>query len=328
MSKHLLALVLVSSFCLLPARAAKYPDGLYAEIATPKGTIVCALEFEKAPLTVTNFVALAEGTIPHSRGEGRPFFDGLTFHRVVPGFVIQGGDPQGNGIGGPGYEFPDEIHPALKHTGPGTLSMANAGPNTNGSQFFITLAATPHLDGKHAVFGRVIQGQDVVDKIVPGDTMDKVTILRVGKAAGAFKTDRASFDERVRAAMKGGVESIEKTIAERWPNALKTKSGLRYVVLKEGSGPTPKSGASIKAHYTGTLLDGTKFDSSVDRGEPLQFPVGTGQVIRGWDEALLTMKKGEKRTLIIPPDLGYGSRGVGPIPPNSTLVFDVELVDF
>ncbi len=318
---------------------AKLKDGLYAKFDTSKGEIVCMLEFEKTPLTVANFVGLAEGTKELGGGAGttgNKFYDGLTFHRVIPDFMIQGGCPLGTGTGGPGYTFPDEIDPTLKHTGPGILSMANAGPGTNGSQFFITHVPTPWLDGKHTVFGHVVEGQDVVNKIEGGDKINSVTILRVGDKASKFKSDQAAFDallasmeERASEKEKAAAEESKKLIAEKWPNAVTTESGLQYVVVEEGSGDaTPKQGANVTAHYTGKLLDGTKFDSSYDRGQPIQFPVGAGRVIKGWDEAFLSMKKGEKRVLIIPSHLGYGPSGRGPIPPNATMVFDVELVDF
>ncbi|MBP1711796.1 MAG: peptidyl-prolyl cis-trans isomerase (rotamase) - cyclophilin family [Deltaproteobacteria bacterium] len=169
-------------------------DGLYAKVVTSKGDILIRLEFERAPLTVTNFVGLAEGTKNSNRGKGVRFYDGLTFHRVIPDFMIQGGDPDGNGTGGPGYQFPDEIDPTLRHDVPGVLSMANAGPGTNGSQFFITHTKTPWLDGKHTVFGHVIQGQDVVNAIRQGDTIRKINIIRVGNRAAAFKGDQDSFE--------------------------------------------------------------------------------------------------------------------------------------
>jgi peptidyl-prolyl cis-trans isomerase A (cyclophilin A) len=162
-------------------------DGLYAEINTTKGIILLKLAFEKAPLTVANFVGLAEGTIKNTaRPEGTPYFDGLKFHRVVPNFVIQGGDPLGNGMGGPGYSFKNEVSPELKHYRPGTLAMANAGPNTNGSQFYITHVATPSLDGHYNVFGYVVKGQEVVNAIQQGDTMNTVRIYRKGAAAEVF----------------------------------------------------------------------------------------------------------------------------------------------
>ncbi len=316
---------------------AKLKDGLYAKISTDKGDILLVLEFEKTPLTVANFVGLAEGTKELSSGvSGTRFYDGLTFHRVIPDFMIQGGCPLGTGTGGPGYTFPDEIDPTLKHDRPGILSMANAGPGTNGSQFFITHVPTPWLDGKHTVFGHVVEGQKVVNAIAQGDKINTVEIIRVGQAAENFKADQPAFDallasheNRMRERELAALEAEKKQIEERWPNAITTPSGLKYVVVQEGTGDaTPTKGTTVTAHYTGKLMDGTKFDSSYDRGTPISFPVGMGRVIRGWDEAFLSMKKGEKRVLIIPSDLGYGPRGNGPIPPNAIMVFDVELVNF
>ena len=317
---------------------AKLKDGLYAQFNTSKGEIICALEYTKTPLTVTNFVGLAEGTKELGGGakmKGDKFYDGLKFHRVIPDFMIQGGCPLGSGTGGPGYTFPDEIDPSLSHSGPGILSMANAGPGTNGSQFFITHVPTPWLDGKHTVFGHVVSGQEVVNKIATGDVIESVEIIRVGGAAEAFKNDQKAFDTLLAdldknkgAKEKASLEAEQNLIKEQWPNAVTTPSGLKYVVVAEGKGDTPKKGGVVTVHYTGKLLNGKKFDSSVERGQPIDFPVGRGQVIKGWDEALLTMKKGEKRILIIPPQLGYGPSGRGPIPPNAYMVFDVELVNF
>ena len=332
-----LALILLAGV-VAPADAQDaYPDGLYAEMHTSKGLIVLRLAYEEAPMTVTNFVGLAEGTKDSNKPAGTPFYDGLTFHRVVANFMIQGGDPQGSGRGGPGYQFPDEIHSALRHDGPGVLSMANAGRNTNGSQFFITHKATPWLDGKHAVFGRVIQGQEVVDAIAQGDVLEKVKIVRVGDAANAFKANQATFDGMIaeiaaaeEAHAKKEYDDAMAVLEEAYPGQMQTtESGLKYIIVEAGDGPKPQPGTPIKAHYTGKFLSGRVFDSSVQRGEPFEFEVGMGRVIKGWDEALLDMQKGEKRILVIPSHLGYGERGYPPvIPPQATLVFDVELIDF
>lgn len=316
------------------------PDGLYAKITTDKGEILLNLYFKQTPLTVINFVGLAEGTL-HLGGADKPgtthFYDGLKFHRVIGDFMIQGGDPLGNGTGGPGYTFPDEIVPSLKHDHPGVLSMANAGPDTNGSQFFITHVPTPHLDGKHAIFGKVVKGQNVVNAIVQNDIIKKIDVLRIGKEAQEFKTDQTAFDQAMasvlaerKMAKEEHQKKIDALINEKWPGSVTTTSGLRYLVKAEGTGEPPKPGTTVIAHYTGRFLENSKkFDSSYDRGEPIRFKVGIGQVIPGWDEALLTMKKGEKRILIIPPELAYGPRGVPKvIEPNSWLVFDVELVNF
>ena len=323
----------------LMAAETQLDDGLYAKIMTSKGDITVQLEFEKTPLTVTNFVGLAEGTKNFNDSKGRTsgrFYDGLEFHRVIDNFMIQGGCPLGSGTGGPGYKFPDEFDQSLRHDRPGILSMANAGPGTNGSQFFITHVPTPWLDNKHTVFGHVIEGQDVVNAIRKGDTITRIEIIRVGDKAKAFKADQESFDKLLNEREKGRL-TLEKerqtkdmaVIKEKWPNLKNTDSGLMYEVVAKGSSDVkPRPGDMVSAHYTGMFLDGRKFDSSVDRGEPIRFPVGAGRVIKGWDEALLDMTKGEKRILIIPPDLAYGSRGRGPIPANSTLVFEVELLDF
>ncbi|MBN2552762.1 MAG: peptidylprolyl isomerase [Spirochaetales bacterium] len=333
---RILITLFLSAFALRPVAAQSLADGLYAQLETSRGTILLSLEFEKTPLTVANFVGLAEGAIAFdNRPEDRPFYDGLTFHRVIDGFMIQGGDPLGNGTGGPGYRFPDELAPELRHDGPGVLSMANSGPDTNGSQFFITHAAAPWLDGFHAVFGRVREGQEVVNAIRQGDTIGTVKILRVGAAARSFQVDQESFDRLLREAPARQKEYAARArslalaeIQRRWPDARQTDSGLRYRILSPGSGAkSPAYGTSVTVHYTGQRLNGLVFDSSVQRGQPATFEIG--RVIQGWNEALTGMKHGEKRILIIPPELAYGERGYpGVIPPNEFLIFEVELLDF
>jgi peptidylprolyl isomerase len=316
------------------AQSATLPDGLYAEIKTERGTIVCSLEYQKAPMTVANFVGLAEGTLKAGGANGRRYYDGLTFHRVDAGFVIQGGDPNGNGSGGPGYQFPNETRPDLLHDAPGVMAMANSGPDTNGSQFYITMKPATWLNGGYNVFGHVVQGMDVVTAIKVGDHMISVRILRIGSAAGAFKVTQQSFDALVGSAKaaREGRKKMERSdalaqIAKKWPKLTTTKSGLMFEVLKKGSGGSPSPTSEASVNYTGTLLDGKVFDSTTARGKPATFTVNG--VIPGWTEALLFMSRGEKCLLVIPPELGYGVRGYpGVIPPNSFLVFEVELIDF
>ena len=306
-------------------------EGMYAKIKTNKGDIMLELEFEKTPLTVANFVGLAEGKIKNNKKEvGEPYYDGLKFHRVIADFMIQGGCPDGNGMGGPGYQFPDEIHPDLKHSGPGILSMANAGPGTNGSQFFITHKETPWLDGKHTVFGKVTEGQDVVDAIAQDDKIIEIDIIRKGENAKRFDS-KAIFDKELEKLEKQAAEKAKK--AKEAIDALKkgakvTSSGLAYKIIKKGTGAKAEAGKTVSVHYTGKLSDGTKFDSSYDRNQPIEFELGRGRVIKGWDEGISLLNVGSKATFIIPPDLAYGARGAGGvIPPNATLIFDVELVE-
>ncbi|MDR3173250.1 MAG: peptidylprolyl isomerase [Treponema sp.] len=306
-------------------------DGLFARISTNRGDIVTRLEYEKTPLTVCSFVALAEGKM--NAAQGKPFYDGLTFHRVIPDFMIQGGDPLGNGTGGPGYQFPDEIDPGLKHDGPGILSMANAGPGTNGSQFFITHVETPWLDGKHTVFGKVVRGQQAVNEVKQGDKIQSVKIIRNGAGALAFKADQETFDSLLRnsfaaeeAKKKARREADLAQIAVLFPGTAVSPLGVLYRIMEEGSGPKPAAGDTVQLNYRGMFLDGKVFDSSDTSGGPLEFPAGVGRVIPGFDETAMDMRLGEKRLVIIPPELAYGEQGAGGvIPPNSFLVFEWEL---
>lgn len=306
-------------------------DGLYAKFNTSKGEILVNLEFEKTPGTVGNFVALAEGNLENSaKPQGTPYYNGLKFHRVIPDFMIQGGCPQGTGTGNPGYKFDDEFHPDLKHSGPGVLAMANAGPGTNGSQFYITHIATDWLDGKHTVFGNVVEGQDIVDTIAQGDTIESLEIVRQGEAAEnfnaieAFRTFEGSREKRIAAEREAARAELDK-LASGFDE---TASGLRYQIIQKGNGQKAEKGNMVSVHYKGQLADGTVFDSSYKRNSPLDFQVGVGQVIPGWDEGICLLNVGDKARLVIPSDLGYGSAGAGGvIPPNATLVFDVELMD-
>lgn len=307
-------------------------DGIYAKFTTSKGEFLLVLEYQKVPVTVANFVGLAEGNFTYDTiVVTQPFFDSLKFHRVIADFMIQGGDPLGNGMGGPGYAFPDEIDTTLKHVGPGILSMANSGPNTNGSQFFITHKSTPWLDGKHAVFGRVISGMDVVNKIKQGDMIIKVEIIRVGKkakkfnATKVFATGIAAMKEKQRLAVAKQNADFKTEMAKTYPNAIQTESGLMYEITKEGNGVYPQAGETVEVHYTGYFTDGKKFDSSVDRGQKFKFILKKGQVIKGWDEGIGYISIGGTAKLIIPYWLAYGEAGRSSIPPKATLIFDVEL---
>ena len=323
-------------------------DGLYAHMETTKGNMLIKLHEEKTPMTVANFVGLAEGkTENKAKAAGVPFYDGIVFHRVIKDFMIQGGDPDGTGAGGPGYSFEDEFDADLKHDKKGILSMANSGPATNGSQFFITEVPTPWLDGKHSIFGEVIDGLEVIDTIAnvakgPQDRpkeevkINHVDIIRKGDQyknydpVSSFTSAKANHTRKLEESRKKE-EEAKKAEAEKLKklteSAQTTDSGLRYVVLEEGDGAMPIDGDDIQVHYTLKLANGEKIDSSYDRKQPLDVTVGRTQLIQGWMEALTMFKRGTKVLLIIPPTLGYGERGAGGvIPPNSTLYFDMEVL--
>jgi peptidyl-prolyl cis-trans isomerase A (cyclophilin A) len=309
----------------------KMENGIYAKFNTAKGAILVKLEHELTVGTVGNFVALAEGNMENKvKPQGTKFYDGLKFHRVIPDFMVQGGCPQGTGTGDPGYKFDDEFHPSLKHDRPGILAMANSGPGTNGSQFYITHVPTSWLDGKHTVFGHVVEGQDVVDAIGQGDTLDNLEILRVGdeaknwNAIEAFITFKGARNKRD-AALKADAEAAMEKLAAGFE---KTESGLRYQFIQKGEGKQAQAGKTVSVHYEGSLESGKVFDSSYPRKKPIEFKLGQGQVIEGWDEGIELLRVGDKARFVIPSHLGYGSRGAGgAIPPNATLIFDVELMD-
>lgn len=307
-------------------------DGIFAAIDTTRGLIVIELFYEKTPLTVTNFVGLAEGSL--KAANGKKFYDGLKFHRVIADFMIQGGDPKGNGTGGPGYKFADEFDDSLKHSGPGILSMANSGANTNGSQFFITHVPTPWLDGKHTVFGKVASGQDVVDSIKQGDEIKSIKIIRQGDKAKAFTATQEDFDKQSVEVVKRNTEKAEKAMADtialienKFKGFEKTAEGIYYSILKEGSGVKCGANKQVAVHYTGYLLNDQVFDSSEGRA-PLEFIAGAGQMIPGFDVMVQDMRLGEKRTIVLPPSMAYGAAGAGGvIPGNAYIAFDVELTN-
>ncbi len=355
---------------LLSCKSSKYADlgdGIFADIQTSKGDIILTLEYERTPVTVANFISLAEGTNPFvgEQYKEKKFYDGLIFHRVMKDFMIQGGDPLGSGFGNPGYKFKDEFNDSLRHDKPGMLSMANGGPGTNGSQFFITHKEAPFLNDRHSVFGEVVAGMEVVDSIAnvstsqENDKKDRplqdvviktIEIVRVGKTAKQFDATRIMTDYF--AEEKAKLAAIEKNKADfaqeitRQPSeADSLPSGLKIITLSEGQGDQPKIGQKVLVNYAGWLTDGTLFDTSVKEvaekfgmfaeinkmhgGEFSPAPMDyspESRLIAGFREGLMTMKVGDKKRLFIPPHLGYGPQGGGPIPPDASLIFDLEIV--
>jgi peptidylprolyl isomerase len=361
----LLALTVLSS---CKDKSNNLPDGLYADIETNKGNIIVLLDFEKAPITVANFVTLAEGknNFVAPQFKGKPFYDGLKFHRVIPEFMIQGGDPLGDGTGDAGYVFRDEITDMQFDNG-GVLAMANSGPGTNSSQFFITHVATPWLEGKHSIFGHVIEkGMEIVNKIEPNDHIVKVTIIRNGITAKRFDAikvfanfftleaenlkkqaiidaeNKKIYDAKYKAVKAQKVayfESNKKT-------ATKTNSGLLYKVITKGKGKKPAMGSTVYIHYAGFLENGELFDSSLEsvsrtfgkfdqrkcdarQYTPIPFEAGNKQgMIPGFIEGLEKLSFGDKAILFIPSPLAYGAQGAGGvIPPNANIIFEIELLE-
>ncbi len=308
---------------------AKLDNGLYANLHTNQGDILVQLEFQKTPLTVVNFVGLAEGTKNSNIQTGKPFYNGLKFHRVIDNFMIQGGDPKGNGTGGPGYDFRDEIT-NLSHNGSGILSMANSGPNTNGSQFFITHRATDWLDAKHTVFGHVIEGMDVVNSIKQNDFIRKIKIIRIGKEAQNFQTDEAAFNtENNKYAIQKQKKLAQKKaelvsfVNANYANAKITDKGHFFEINRPGNNTKPNKGDLVKVDFTIDLGDGTNMRES---GKPLPFAAGTGTIIDIIDTSVLEMSVGEIRTLIAPYHQIYGDSSRGSLSSDSILIFKLELL--
>lgn len=318
------ALMLIS-ICIAPtlSSAKDLEPGLYAQMDTTKGIIVLKLFYKKVPMTVINFTGLADGKFKTTRGEGVKYYDGLTFHRVIKGFMIQGGDPKGNGSGGPGYNFPDEFVPELRHDSAGILSMANAGPGTNGSQFFITHAPTPWLDDKHTVFGKVVSGMNVVNAIEQGDMIKRVTILRMGKDAQSFKNTQDDFQSIQKDIQQTRLdqfkETFEKKMLQRHPEAKTLKPGMMVVTLKEGEGSKPAFGDTVLAHVTNMFVEGQVIKTTKDT-DPHPVVIDDKNI---YAQTLGTMSKGGvKRLLISHMILGGQFQQM-----KMDLVIELELVD-
>lgn len=378
--KHTLLYFSLTILLIIGCKSGKYADlgdGIYADIQTTKGDIVVKLHHQATPITVANFVSLAEGTSPFvsEQYKEKKYYDGLTFHRVMKDFMIQGGDPEGTGSGSPGYKFKDELVDTLRHSKKGILSMANPGFKANGSQFFITHKATPWLDGYdengnlkpcpnpnvycHTVFGEVVSGMEVVDSIANVKTdardkpmtdvvMNKVEIIRNGKEAKQFDaiqilSDYFKEEEALQAAFQQMKDEFVAETQEQIEEAEETSSGLKIYSLKKGDGEKPKTGQKVNVLYAGYFVSGDLFDSNYeevakkynnfdqqrkDQGGYEPFPMlysPEAQLVPGFREGLQTMRVGDKVRLFIPPHLGYGDRNYGPIPANSTLIFDIEI---
>ena len=347
-------------FCIILSVgcATKYPDledGLYADIQTNKGSIIVSLAQDKTPVTVANFVALAEGEneFVSPQFAGKKYYEGIVFHRVIKDFMIQGGDPTATGSGGPGYRFDDEITDLI-HSGPGILSMANAGPGTNGSQFFITHKATPWLDGKHTVFGAVVDGQNVVDSIAQLDTIQKVIIIRKGAEAKGFDAPRVFGDyfttmeqrkaEEEERRVLGKLKTLEKFDQQK-AKATQTTSGLQYLITKKGDGAAVTTTNKAMTHYAVYFEDGTLLETSMlstaeelgrineqrrlaDAYQPLPADVSPEAVmIPGFKEGVRLLNVGDEATLFLPYDIAYGEQGGRGIPAKSNLIFEVKIVE-
>ena len=346
----------------------KYPDledGLYAEIITTKGTMITQLYYDRTPITVANFVSLSEGTNTNvdSTFKEKKYYNGLTFHRVMKDFMVQGGDPNANGSGGPGYVFKDEFDSELKHDSTGVLSMANPGPNSNGSQFFITFKATPWLNNRHSVFGKLVKGKDVLMAIgevetVPKDkpkediVIQEINIIRKGKAAKKFDApsvfnnhfvEEEKLKKEKEAKAKAAADAQMKMNLELEGKSETLDSGLKIHFINKGDGEKPNQGKYAFINYEGYFTDGNIFDSNIKEAEERHgklnpakvqrdmykpFPMQVSpdaQLIQGFREALANMRVGDKVFIFVPSHLAYGERGRGKIQPNTDLTFIMEM---
>jgi peptidyl-prolyl cis-trans isomerase A (cyclophilin A) len=324
-------IIILIPFALLCCTRKKgnFPPGLYAEIETSKGQLVIRLDFDKVPMTVANFVGLAEGTIESVMEQGQHFYDGSVFFRVITNLMVLGGDQYGDGRGGPGYTIPFEYHSTSKHDRPYCVTMIRCGLDIHGCQFAILLRPAPWLDGRQPVFGQVVRGKEIVDALEQGDNIRTVTIRRIGTAAHAFEVDQEMFETlvrnvkaRVREEKKREEEQHFAGIKQRWPGLIESSNNILYKISKEGKGESPEEGDNVVVGYRGELLDGTVVMSSESGSTYSAFVTG------GLKEMIFQMKKGESRLIIIPPDMGFGEAGLpGLIPPYSFLIFTIDLID-
>ena len=367
--KNAIKVLVLVHFINLTSCKVQYPDledGIYAEIITSKGIMLAKLAEDKAPITVANFVSLAEGTntMVDSKYKKKKFYNGTIFHRVMDGFMIQGGDPIGTGQGNPGYIFRDEFHPDLKHDKPGILSMAHSGPNGNGSQFFITEIPKPHLDGVYNVFGELVLGlnvQDSISNVKVGDKnrplqdviIEELNIIRKGKSAKSFDAPKIFYnhfvkDERLKKEKKAKAEAILKATKEKFETqrakATTLDSGLKYFISEKGSGEKLSNEAQVSTHYTvyfesGKLLETSKLEvakaqdvvnkkrKAANKYGPITADIGPdARMIPGFKEGLQQLSVGDKATLFIPYHLAYGEAGTRGIPGKSNIIFEVEIL--
>lgn len=319
---------------LISAEDLVLPQGLYARFSTNKGDLLFLLNYERLPRTVGNFVALAEGRMDTGETSG-PYYTNQDFFREIKGYALFLGDPTGTGDGGVDYTFPREKGALLSTGTPGSLVMMSNGGEDHGSQLMIMISGDPFLDRKYTAFGQLQSGEKTLSKLKRGDTVNSVSIIRVGSKAEAFRPDADSVNKLIREAR---IEE-RQIFAEEHPDVAayletmgddvkKSETGIYYSITQAGEGAKPRPGSTVRMHYSGRLLNGQEFDSSYRRGETFQFTIGVDGVIPGWVETAISMQTGEKRTIILPPELAYGKNGYGPIPPDSWLVFDIELVDF
>ena len=354
LKKYFLIILIINFSCNMSQK--NNNDTIYASIETSKGIIKTQLFFNLTPVTVANFISLAEGENKEvsDQYKGKKYYNGITFHRVIPDFMIQGGDPTGTGSGSPGYNFKDEFVDELKHDSAGILSMANAGPGTNGSQFFITHKETPWLDGAHTVFGNVVEGQDIVNKIEQGDSIINIEIIRQGNSAKKFNapkifTNHFKEEEKRKKEKEKALEKLKKDVSKIHSDlkekSTETETGLKFFINEKGDGDMVDENKVILTHYAVYFEDGSLLDTSIlevaekfsmfdnRRAQaggysPIEAKVGAkDMMIQGFKEGLKLLKTGDKATLFLPYYLAYGETESRGIPAKSNLIFEVEIVD-